>query len=108
MLTTIRRMHRMLVDRVAEMPWLRDRAGANAVWAHYEQQAKAWRRTTERHANARQAARDRADRLHTHAAERAERVAKHGPPRVFPRWQAAVARLIGQSTVHAPQERSGR
>jgi hypothetical protein len=108
MLTTIRRMHRMLVDRLAQTRWLRDRAGANAAWAHYEQHARAWRRTTQRHANAGQAARARADRLHTRAADRARRIARHGPPRVLPRWQAAVARLIGQSTVHAPQERSGR
>jgi hypothetical protein len=108
MLTTIRRMHRMLVDRLAQTRWLRDRAGANAAWAHYEHHARAWQRASRRHADTRHAAAARAERLHAGAAERSRRIAKHGPPRVLPRWQETIARLIGQSTVHAPQERSGK
>jgi hypothetical protein len=53
MLTTINRLHRVLVDRLAETRWLRSRAGANASWVHYERHAKAWRRASDRHAAAR-------------------------------------------------------
>jgi hypothetical protein len=53
MLRTIKRLHRLLVDRIAETRWLRDRAGANAAWAHYERHAKAWLRASGRHAAAR-------------------------------------------------------
>jgi hypothetical protein len=53
MLTTIRRLHRIVVNRLAETSWLRDRAGANASWAHYERHAKAWRRAQDRHRAAR-------------------------------------------------------
>jgi hypothetical protein len=68
MLITIRRLHRILVDRIADTRWLRDRAGASASWAHYERHARAWR-TAHRHAGA-------ARGLHTgrhRAARRVER-----------------------------------
>jgi hypothetical protein len=108
MMTAIRRLHRTLVDWLAETRWLKDKAGARAAWAHYERHAKAWNGSTERHARARRLARTRAQRLHASAHARAQRLAHHGEPRVLPRWQAAIARLIGNSTVHAPRERSGR
>ena len=108
MLTTIRRLHRILVDRLAESRWLKDKAGARAKWAHYERHASASQHNAERHARARLRARTGADRMHAGARVRAQRWAHHGPPRVLPRWQAAIARLIGNSTVHAPRERSGR
>jgi hypothetical protein len=53
MLTTIRRLHRIIVDRLAETSWLRDRAGAKAKWVHYERHARAARRAQDRHARAR-------------------------------------------------------
>jgi hypothetical protein len=53
MLRTIKRLHRLLVDRIAETRWLRNRAGADATWAHYERHARVWLRTRERHAAAR-------------------------------------------------------
>ena len=108
MLTAIRRLHRILVDRLADSRWLKDRAGTSASWAHYERHAKTWADTAERHAQAREHAAARAAALHGRARARAQRWARHGPPRVLPRWQAALARAIGNSTVHAPRERSGR
>jgi hypothetical protein len=97
MLTTIKRLHRVLVDRLAETRWLRDRAGANAPWKHYERHARAWlrasdrhaatgartsawadrwhSRTLERHAASRQRAHERLSRLGT----RAQRLARHMP-----------------------------
>ncbi len=66
MLTAIRRLHRVAVDRIADMRWLRVRSGANAVWAHYERHARAWAASAERHASARTSAR-------TNAAERPAR-----------------------------------
>jgi hypothetical protein len=60
MLRTISRLHRVLVDRLAGTGWLRNRAGGNASWAHYERHAKAWRRASDRHAAARARASDRA------------------------------------------------
>ena len=67
MLITIRRLHRILVDRIAGTRWLRDRAGNSASWAHYERHARAWRRARDSHA-----------RVHgRHAARRAA----HGPVR---------------------------
>jgi hypothetical protein len=77
MRATIRQMHRAVVDRLADTRWLRDRAGARASWAHYEQ--------------------------HARARVRAQRLAEHGPPRVLPRWQTGIARLLGQSTVSTPK-----
>jgi hypothetical protein len=77
MRTTIRQMHRAMVDRLADTRWLRGRAGAQASWTHYE-----------RHARAR---------------NRAQRLAANGPPRVLARWQTAIARLLGQSTVTTPE-----
>jgi antibiotic biosynthesis monooxygenase (ABM) superfamily enzyme len=108
MLTAIRRLHRNLVDRLADTRWLKDKAGARAVWAHYERHAKAWNSNAERHARVRQQATARADALHARARARAQRWAQHGAPRTLPRWQAAIARVIGNSTVHGPRERSGR
>jgi len=108
MLTAIRRLHRILVDRLAETRWLKDKAGARASWVHYERHARVWARTARRHAEARQKARARADQMHAGAGARAQRSARHGPPRMLPRWQAAMARLIGESTVRGPRERSGR
>ncbi len=108
MLTTIRRLHRTLVDRLAETRWLKEKAGARAPWAHYERHARAWARSAQRHARVRARASARADTMHASARARAQRLAHHGPPRVLPRWQAAIARLIGSSTVHTPREGSGR
>lgn len=64
MLMTIRRLHRMLVDRLAETTWQRGRSGQDASWAHYERRARAWRLAQDRHATARarHAARRPADR----------------------------------------------
>jgi hypothetical protein len=81
MLTTIRRLHRILVDRLAETSRLRDRSGAKSSWAHYERHAKVRRRTDEWHARARQHAQDR------HRRKRA---------RVAARYQAAIGRIIGR------------
>ena len=75
--TMIRRVHRVLVDRLADTRWLRGRAGREASWVHYER--------------------------HSRARARAQRLAKAGPPRVLPRWQTAIARLLGRSTVSAPK-----
>ena len=108
MLTAIRRLHRIVADRLAETRWLRDKAGARASWAHYEQHAKVWASTARRHARARQGARARAGETRASARARSQRWAQHGPPRVLPHWQAAVAKFIGNSTVHAPRERSGK
>jgi hypothetical protein len=89
-MSVTRRVHRMLVDRIASSRWLRGRAGTDAKWAHYEHHARAWKRSADRHASARDAARQRAAR---------------GPARTLPRWQAAISRLIGHSTVRTPGER---
>jgi hypothetical protein len=62
MLTTIRRLHRMLVDRLAETRWLKGRSGANARWAHYERHARARRAAEDRHARVAAAARHNAHR----------------------------------------------
>ena len=96
MLTTIRRLHRTLVDRLAERSWLKDRAGAKARWAHYERHARAWRRADERHTTARQRARAR----HSRASGRASAVqARHDrPPRVAARYQAAIGRIVGRGS----------
>lgn len=91
MLTTIRRLHRILVDRLAETSWLRDRAGGRTAWWHYEHHARVWRRAAERHASAR----DRA------AAVRARH---QRPPRVAAGYQAAIGRITG----HHRTGRSGR
>ena len=99
MLTTIRNMHRAVVDRLADTRWLRGRSGADASWAHYEHHARARRRAEDRHAATANAARARARRLH----ERARNRAQQGPPRVLARWQTAIARLLGQSTISAPK-----
>jgi hypothetical protein len=68
MLRTIRRLHRVLVDRLAETKWLRDRAGAHASWHHYEHHARAWSRAAKRHAAARARAKGMPDRLHGRSA----------------------------------------
>jgi hypothetical protein len=52
MMSTIRRLHRMLVDRLAETSWLRDKAGANSKWWHYEHHARAANKAAANHANA--------------------------------------------------------
>jgi hypothetical protein len=90
MLTTIRQLHRMLVDRIAASRWLRGRSGADASWAHYE-----------RHAGARA----RADTVHDSARDRAGRLARRGQPRLLTAWQRKIARHAGVKT---DQERSGR
>jgi hypothetical protein len=95
--TTIRHMHRAVVDRLADTRWLRGRSGPDASWAHYEHHARARRRAGERHAATATAARTRAQRLHARAQERP------GPPRVLVRWQTTIARLLGQSTVSTPE-----
>jgi hypothetical protein len=96
----IRRLHRVIVDRIAETPWLRDRSGANAAWAHYERHAKAWNRAQTRHA----AARERAQRL---AAQGSERGHSHKPPRFLRHWQEAIGRLFGARRQEDPAERPG-
>jgi hypothetical protein len=78
-LNVIRRLHRAGVDRVAELPWLRDRAGARSSWAHYEHHARAW--------------------------HRARRLAAHGAPRTLTRWQAAIGRIVGTRTLDEGPER---
>jgi hypothetical protein len=80
----------MLVDRIAGTRWLQERAGPNASWTHYEQHARTWKRTADRHAGAR---------------ETGQRISARGPARTLPRWQAAIARLIGRSTIRTPGER---
>lgn len=102
MLTTIKRLHRVVVDRLAETRWLRDRAGTKARWVHYEQHARAWLRASDRHAATGARASARADRWHArprerHAASRerandrlarlrarAHRLARPGPFRLSP------------------------
>jgi len=108
MLTRMQRLHRAVVDRLSENRWLRGRSGANAAWTHYEHHARVWRKTAERHAAAKASAHGRAEAMHAKGRDTAMRIARHGPPRVLPRWQEAIARLIGTSTVHSPQERSGK
>jgi hypothetical protein len=76
MLTTIRQLHRMLVDRMAER--LPGRAGPERSWAHYEHHARASART---------------HHLHARAGNRAERLAQRGAPRVLTSWQDRIARL---------------
>ena len=85
-----RLLHRMVVDRIAGTRWLRDGAGPRASWAHYEHHARAWKRTADRHASAR---------------DTAQRIAARRPARTLPRWQAAISRLIGRSTIRTPGER---
>ncbi len=62
----MRRLHRLLVDRLADTAVLRGRTGADAAWAHYERHATAWRRAVDRH----DAARERAHRLARHERRR--------------------------------------
>jgi hypothetical protein len=95
MANMIRRLHRVVVDRVAEWPWLRGRSGAGAAWAHYERHARAWSAAADRHARASRDARARADALHARSRARAQRLASHGPARLLPRWQAAISRIVG-------------
>ena len=73
MLNAIRRLHRTGVDRMAELPWLRERASARSSWAHYEHHARAW--------------------------QRAQRFAAHRPPRTLPGWQSAIGRVVGAGPV---------
>jgi hypothetical protein len=96
MLRTIKRLHRALVDRLGDTRWLRDRAGANASWAHYERHAKAWRRASDRHAAARDRASARADEWHARNRERARRLAaEHDwPERVLRRWLGGIRPLL--------------
>ena len=94
MLTTIRRLHRALVDRLAETSWLRDRAGAKASWAHYERHAKARRRTDKWHATARQRAQERHGKGPARAA--AVRARHDRAPRVAARYQAAIGRIVSR------------
>jgi hypothetical protein len=96
MLKTIKRMHRALVDRLADMRWLRDRAGADAAWAHYERHARAWRRASDRHAAARVNASARSDEWHARSRERARRLAaQHDwPERVLRRWPGGIRQVL--------------
>jgi hypothetical protein len=105
MLTTTRLLHRMLVDRIAALPWLRGRSGPDTAWAHYERHAKASRRAADRHAQARAGASARAGERHAHAGARARRLARRGPPRVLPRWQASIGRIAGG--VRNPRDTEG-
>jgi len=105
MLTAIQRLHRVAVDRIAEMRWLRGRVGPNAAWAHYERHARVWAATAERNAAARTSARTKAAERHARARARAQQFARRGPPRVLPRWQAAIGRAVGAT---AADPRSGR
>jgi hypothetical protein len=89
MATTIQRLHRILVDRLAETRWLKGRAGGNAAWAHYE-----------RHARADAAARARASELHSRASARAGRLATRRPPVVLRRLQAAISASRPRSEKH--------
>jgi hypothetical protein len=77
MFSTIRRWHRVLVDRIADWPGLRGRTAADARWAHYERHAQVATATAERHARVAARARDRA------------------------------ARMAGRAGVRGPEERSG-
>jgi len=86
MLITTRRLHRILVDRLAETRWLRDRAGAGASWAHYEWHARVARSAQQRHARARAGA--TAVRKRHHADQ-------HRPPRLAVKYQTAIARIVG-------------
>jgi hypothetical protein len=83
-----------MVDRLADTRWLRGRAGAQASWAHYEHHVRARQRAD------RNAARGAA--VLERARQRSQRLAQHGPPRVLPRWQTTIARMLGQSTVSTP------
>jgi hypothetical protein len=78
MLRTIRRLHRILVDRLAETSWLRDKAGANSEWWHYEHHARARRRAEDLHARARQRAHDRHARARARHALAARPVSRSG------------------------------
>jgi hypothetical protein len=95
--TTIRHMHRAVVDRLADTRWLRGRSGPDASWAHYAHHARAGRRAGERHAATSAAAHTGAQRLHARARQRPR------APRVLARWQTTIARLLGQSTVGSPE-----
>jgi hypothetical protein len=95
MLTTIHRLHRVAVDRIAELRWLRGRSGANAAWAHYERHAGAWAAAAKRHAVARTSARTRAAERHARARALAHQFARRGSPHVLLRWQAAIGRIVG-------------
>ncbi len=80
MLRTIQRLHRMLVDVLAETKWLKGRAGANAPWTHYERHARAWRAAQDRHARVRAAAAARHHADPHHARRRSTKV--DGPSQV--------------------------
>jgi hypothetical protein len=94
MLTTIRRLHRVLVDRLAETSWLRDRAGAKAPWAHYERHAGARRRAAGWHATARRRAAERHARGRARAS--AGQAPQQRPVRVASRYQAAIGRIVAR------------
>ncbi len=91
---TIKRWHRVLVDRIAGSRWLRSRSGSPAAWVHYE-----------RHAGAQTAAADRHARVRQQAAARARRWAQHGPPHVLLRWQAAAGRILGAGDPREGQDK---
>ena len=105
MLTAIRRLHRVAVDRIADMRWLRVRSGVNAVWPNYERHARAWAASAERHASARTSARTNAAERHARARVRAQQFARLGRPHVLIRWQAAIGRMVGAT---AADTRPGR
>ena len=105
MLTAIRGLHRVAVDRIADMRWLRGRSGANAAWAHYERHARAWAAAAERHDVARTTARTKAAERHARVRVQAQQLARRGAPRVLLRWQAAIGRMVGAT---AADTRPGR
>jgi hypothetical protein len=107
MQSTIRRWHRALVDRIADWPWLRGRAGADAAWTHYERHARAATAAADRHARAKASARDRAARLHARSASAASRIAERRPPRVLKRFQERLTRPADRAGTRAPEEGSG-
>jgi len=96
---TIRLWHRVLVDRIAESRWLRGRSGKDAAWAHYERHARAAASAAARHARTAATARVRAADWQARGKSAHQRLSQHGaasdgPPRVLPRWQAAIGRLV--------------
>jgi hypothetical protein len=115
MASTIRLWHRILVDRIAESPWLRGKSGEDASWAHYERHARAAASAAARHARTAAAAKARAADWQERGKAVHERLSQHydWPERMLPRWQAAISRLLGthESTdgpAHGPDERQGK
>jgi hypothetical protein len=101
MLSTIKRLHRVLVNRIAETRWLRGRAGENAPWAHYERHARAWLRASERHAAARAQASARAGKWSARTGKwQARARERHATSRL--RAHDRLARIRARAQRHAP------